>query len=181
MGSLMTWLVPAAGSRRDHLADLIRRLADEYGTPAFQPHVTMVASFDEDADAAVGTLESLVSGVPPFEVAFSAVGQEPVYFRSLYLRAEPSTRLTAMHEAGRRAWALDLPPYMPHLSLLYSDLREEEKSPIPGRLGLRLPLTITVDAVELWGDFGQPADRWRRIARVPLGAGRPEGRAYGPG
>jgi 2'-5' RNA ligase len=168
MTSLMTWLVPAFGPERDRLAATIGRLAAEHGAPRFQPHVTMVGTFDSPEDVAIRTLGSLAIGVPSFEVTFAAVGHEQTYFRSLYLCTDPSPQLTALHEAGRRAWALDLQPYMPHLSLLYSDVTEEQKRPIIDALDIALPLTIHLDAVELWADDHLGVRGWRRVSRVPF-------------
>ena len=169
MISCMTWLVPAAGPVRERLAGVITRLAAEHGGPVFAPHVTMNGSVDAEPDAAARVLERVMAGVSPFEVALPGFGYEPEYFRSLYLRAEPSAILTALHEAGQRAWGLDGPPYRPHLSLLYArDLPEERKPAIAGGLGLALPVTIRVDAAEIWGDFRDEVTHWHRVARVPL-------------
>ena len=163
----MTWLVPAAGPVREGLAAVITRLAAEHGGPVFAPHVTMNRNVDAEPDQAERVLERLVAGVPPFEVTLPGFGYEPEYFRSLYLRAEPSAQLTALHEAGQRAWGLTGPPYRPHLSLLYArDLPEERKPAIADGLGLALPVTIRVDAAEIWGDFRDEVTRWRRVARV---------------
>jgi 2'-5' RNA ligase len=172
----MTWLVPAAGPVRERLAGVITKLAAEHGTPAFAPHVTMNGSVDAEPDAAARVLKRLVAGVPAFEVTLPGFGYEPEFFRALYLRAQPSAQLTALHEAGQRAWGLDIsgdsgtgPPYRPHLSLLYArDLPEERKPAIAGGLGLALPVTIRVDAAEIWGDFRDEVTRWRRVVRVPL-------------
>jgi 2'-5' RNA ligase len=165
----MSWLVPAEGPVRDRLAGVIARLAAEHGTPVFAPHVSINGNVDAEPDAAARVLERVVAGVPPFEVTLSGFGHEPVFFRSLYLRAEPSAILTALHEAGQRAWGLDGPPYRPHLSLLYArDLPEERKPAIADGLGLALPVTIRVDAAEIWADFRDEVTRWRRVARVPL-------------
>jgi hypothetical protein len=61
------------------------------------------------------------------------------------------------------------PPYRPHLSLLYArDLPGERKPAIADGLGLALPVTISVDAAEIWADFRDEVTRWRRVARVPL-------------
>ena len=110
MTSRMTWFAPAFGPVRDRLAATIDRFAAEHDSPRFQPHLTMIGTFDSGEDVAVRTLESLVIGVPPLDVTFAAVGPEPAYFRSLYLSAEPSGHVTALHEADRRAWALDSQP-----------------------------------------------------------------------
>ena len=173
MIACMSWLVPAAGPARDRLAGVITRLAGEHRGPVFPPHVTLAGVVESSAEAAARVLERLVAGVPAFEVALTGVGYEPEYFRTLYLRAEPTAILTALHEAGERAWDLDTsgtgPPYRPHLSLLYArDLPEERKPAIADTLGLPLPVTIRVDAAEVWGDFTDDVTRWRRLARVPL-------------
>ena len=168
MTSLMTWFVPAAGPVRDLLAATIGRLAAEHGAPAFPPHVTMAGMFDADEDAAASTLAGLLTGVRPFPVTFPSVGHEPTYFRSLYLRAEPSPQLTSLHQAARLAWAPDLPPYQPHLSLLYSDFSEQRKRAIIAAIDLPLPLTIAMDAVELWADDQRGTQGWRRCCRVRL-------------
>ena len=172
MISCMSWLVPAAGPVRDRLAGVIAGLAAEHGAPVFAPHVTMNGNVETAEDTATRTLERLVAGVPPFEVTLTGIGHEPVFFRSLYLRAEPSARLTALHEAGQRAWGLDSetgPPYRPHLSLLYTrDLSEERKAAIADSLRLAPPVTIRVDAAEVWADFRDEVTRWRRVARVVL-------------
>ena len=169
MISCMSWLVPAAGPVRDRLAGVIAGLAAEHGAPVFAPHVTMADVAEAEPDAAARVLERAVAGVPPFEVTLTGFGHEPEFFRSLYLRAEPSAQLTALHEAGQRAWDLHGPPYRPHLSLLYtSDLPEERKAAIADGLGLTPPVTIRVDAAEVWADFRDEVTRWRRVARVDL-------------
>ena len=168
--SCMSWLVPAAGPVCDRLAGVIAGLAAEHGAPVFSPHVTINGTIEAEPDAASLVLERVVTGVPAFEVTLTGFGYEPEFFRSLYLRAEPSAQLTALHEAGRRAWGLGPgPPYRPHLSLLYArDLPGERKPAIADGLGLALPVTIRVDAAEIWADFRDEVTRWRRVARVPL-------------
>ena len=169
MTSCMSWLVPAAGPARDRLAGIIARLAAEHAAPVFAPHVTMAGVVESPAEAAARVLGRLVAGVPPFEVTLTGVGHEPEFYRSLYLRAEPHAVLTALHEAGERAWALSGAPYRPHLSLLYArDLPEERKPAIADGLGLALPLTIRIDAAEIWADFREDVTRWHRVARVVL-------------
>jgi len=169
MISCMAWLVPTGSPVRDRLAGVIAGLAAEHGAPVFAPHVTMCAVVESSPDAAALVLERLVAGVPPFEVRLTGVGYEPEFFRSLYLRAEPDATLTALHEAAGRAWGLEPgPPYRPHLSLLYSRLPEERKPAIAGALGLALPVTVRIDAAEVWADFRDDVTRWRRVARVDL-------------
>ena len=167
---LMAWLMPAAGPVRDHLAATIDRLAAEHDAPRFEPHVTMAGLFHSGQQAAVQTLTSLAAGVRPFEIRFAATGYEQAYFRALYLRAQPSPQLTALHEAARTAWALESHPYTPHLSLLYADIAEEQQRAIIDALGIQLPLTIRIETAELWANHPAGVRSWHRLARVPFSA-----------
>jgi 2'-5' RNA ligase len=168
MTTLMAWLVPATGPERDRLAATIGTLAAAHDAPRFEPHVTMAGLFHSHQEPAVQVLTSLAAGVRPFEVRFVAVGHEQAYFRALYLRAEPSLQLTALHDAARTAWALDVRPYRPHLSLLYANIAEERKRAIIDALGIPLPLTIRINAAELWADHRAGIPGWHRVARIPL-------------
>jgi len=173
MTALMTWLVPAVGPVRDHLLATIDRLAAEHDAPQFQPHITLVPTFDSTGDAAAQMIRLIAASMPPVDVTFTAIGHEQTFFRSLYLVPEPSAQLTAQHETAQRAWALDRGwPFMPHLSLLYSDIPEEQKRPIVGTIGIALPLTVRFDAIELWAREDPEVHGWHRVARVLLSGPR---------
>lgn len=169
MTSLMTWLTPAAGPVRDHLAATIGRLADLHNAPRFQPHITLAPAFETAADAALAVIRSAAVRLSPVEVTFAAIRHEQTYFRSLYLIAEPSAQLAAFHEAARKAWALDTSwSFMPHLSLLYSDISDEEKRSIIDTIGIPLPLAVRFDALELWVRDDPEVAHWYRAGRAPF-------------
>jgi len=99
-------------------------------------------------------------------MTFAAIGYEQTCFRSLYLLAEPSAQLMALHEAGQLALGAGPLAHMPHLSLLYSDVTEDQKPSIIDTIDIPLPLTARFDAVELWARDQPEVHSWYRVAQV---------------
>ncbi|MDR0345202.1 MAG: 2'-5' RNA ligase family protein [Nocardiopsaceae bacterium] len=164
----MTWLMPAAGPVRDHLLATIDRIAADHSAPRFQPHLTLAPTFDSAADVAAQALASQVAGIPPIDVAFNGIGHEQAYFRALYLLAGHSAQLTTLQEVVQRALAPGPWSFMPHLSLLYSDIPEAAKQAVIDSIGIPSPLTVRFDGVELWARDDPDVRAWYRVTRVAL-------------
>lgn len=114
--------------------------------------------------------------MPPVDVVFNGIGYEQSYFRALYLLAGISAPLTALQQAVQRALAPGSWPFLPHLSLLYSDIPEAAKHAIIDSIGIPLPLTIQCDGIELWARDRPEVRGWYRVTRVVL-AGRSQHQA----
>lgn len=168
MTPLMTWLMPAAGPVRNHLLATIDRLAANHDAPRFQPHVTLAPTLNSAADMAAQTLTSRVARISPVDLVFDDIGHEHTYFRALYLLARSSPQLTALQEEVQQALAPEPWPFMPHLSLLYSDIPEAAKHAIIGSIGISVPLTVRFDAIELWARDDPWVRGWHPFSRVAL-------------
>jgi 2'-5' RNA ligase len=113
------WLRPV-GRQEKELRRLINRLASEYHTVSFRPHLTVcTVSGDLTAlDAAAGYIKQC--GLLPMKVAKTAVtGAVITPFRAVFIEVENSPALRQFRERLReivRAPAL-IPP---HISLLYT-------------------------------------------------------------
>ncbi|CAN1847296.1 Cyclic phosphodiesterase [Linum perenne] len=91
---------------RDRLKKLMDGLRSEFGGPEFQPHVTVVGAVSLTEQDALNKFKSACEGVK----AYTATVVEASSHCSEHFGFKNST------------------PYMPHLSLLYGDLTEEEKA-----------------------------------------------------
>jgi 2'-5' RNA ligase len=183
------WLVPS-GADHDDLKKLISSLSAQYGTPDFEPHVTLVglgviAAADQNLIA--GQVESLAKTICPFAMRLRGVGATADPFRSLFLKVEQTTQVMA---AGRQG--LDFyrqiqgqepssTSYFPHLSLLYGNLPPSDKERIiAGRLKAqkRLERSFTASKIQLWITTAKLPDwpdawkeNWRMVKEFPLGEG----------
>ncbi|CAN1847299.1 Cyclic phosphodiesterase [Linum perenne] len=81
-------------------------LRSEYGGPVSQPHITLVGAISLTEQEAISKFRSASQGVK----AYTATAEE-----------------ASSHCSGHFGYKRSI-PYMPHLSLLYGDLTEEEKA-----------------------------------------------------
>jgi 2'-5' RNA ligase len=180
------WLVPA-GPSHDDLKRLITSLSEEYGTPDFEPHVTLVGlgvvpkATDE---AIVEDVESLARTICPYGMHLHGVGITDDPFRSLFLKVDQTPEVMS---AGRRG--LDLyrrikkqgpssTAYFPHLSLLYGHLPPAAKKKISDDLKVRkrIDISFTVSKLQLWVTSAKIPDwpaswerNWHMVKEFPIG------------
>lgn len=113
------WLMPAAEDELV-LADIVAELAGRFGTPRFQPHLTLVEDrLCEEAELA-RQLTTVAAGIAPFAADIQAVGTSDLFFRTFYARFErsgPVLELKRRAIASIAASAIE--NFMPHVSLAY--------------------------------------------------------------
>ena len=161
------WLEPAE-PECTRLQRLIASLAQNYGSPPFAPHVTLVGEFAVDDEAlACEMTAQLAASEHPFPLTLTAIEMEDVYWRTFYLSAEHSQRLDGLHARACSGFRVGEKSYRPHLSLMYTDLDKAARRDIAGRLSLPLPITVVAQRLALWRTTGS-VGRWRQIASFGL-------------
>ena len=156
---LSLWLVPEGEIHR-RLLGRITELSRRFGTPPFEPHVTLLPGIEVDDDTARLRTSELAALLRPIRVQLTSPGHEDEYFRSVFVDVDPSPELLEARRLSTRVFGIEgAGPFRPHLSLLYGDLREEERrqavdsvaeggAAFPVR---RLELVRTAGRVEEWG------------------------------
>lgn len=113
------WLMPS-GAEYNRFADLIKKLAQQYNAPVFQPHVTLLGEFPQPEKEAMRLTQELVIGQKPFPVKLRQIDYQEYHFRALFVKAVKTPDLVNLHERAKKLFGMEhIPPYMPHLSLLY--------------------------------------------------------------
>lgn len=121
------WLMPTADDAA-MLTRIVDDLARRFGTPRFQPHLTLV----EDMERSVGDLAPLVedvaAGIGPFAAPVAAIGVSALFFRSFYARfIAEGPLLELKRRAIEKILPGDIAEFMPHISLAYDVAETLEK------------------------------------------------------
>lgn len=162
------WLMPDGDVRRA-LAAWIDRLAERLGTERFEPHLTLLSAIPAREAQTRRATERVAAGLAPFTVRLDGIDGCDQHFRCLYLCAGLDHRLRAAHEAAARAFSREpQPDFLPHLSLIYGRLSEEQKRALAREAGAEVSVGFEAGALHLWSTEGPVAD-WREIGAFPLG------------
>ena len=163
------WLMPKPGASRA-IGGLIRALSHRHGTPLFAPHVTLLGSINADRREVLRCARGVAAAAPPIRAGCRQVAGEDVFYRCLYVRLAEGPALMRAARLARRCFAPSRPrpPYMPHLSLMYGSINQEEKTDIiaslaeePAGAGLELA-TLAV-----YSTSGAPED-WAEVESLKL-------------
>lgn len=172
------WLV-SSGSDHAQLLSLVQRIAGENGLVPFQPHVTLISTFQGDSDAILASFKSLLS--PPssssqsFYLPFmdAVAGTDPNHwkYRCVYALCDKTQPLEELRDRALEILALTpSEPYMPHLSLAYSECALEVRKAWADKVreevvGMR---GVDVTAVELWDTTSKVEAEWSKVWSLPL-------------
>ncbi|KAH7545073.1 cyclic phosphodiesterase [Ziziphus jujuba] len=110
------------------LKKLMEGLRAEFGGPQFEPHITVVGAISLTADDAVAKFRSACEGLKAYTATVERVATGTFFYQCVYLLIHPTPQVveTSTHCTGHFGYKSST-PYMPHLSLLYGDLSEDEK------------------------------------------------------
>ncbi|KAG9448147.1 hypothetical protein H6P81_014275 [Aristolochia fimbriata] len=121
------WAVPPEPVK-ERLQKLMGKLRDEFGGPAFEPHVTVVGAIRLPKMEALQKLRLSCEVNKPYTVRVNSVAKGTFFYQCVYLLVDPTPEVVEVsnrscsHFGYERSTA-----YMPHLSLLYGDTSDDEK------------------------------------------------------
>lgn len=152
----------------NRFVNLIKKLAEKYDAPIFDPHITILGQASDNESTAIKLTEELVTGISPFNITLNKIGYQDYYFRALYVLVEKTEPLLKLHEKAKQLFEKqDIPPYMPHLSLLYGDFPVAIKEKIMQEIGREQPSTFEVKSLYVFKTEGE-ANSWYSVKEIPF-------------
>jgi 2'-5' RNA ligase len=161
------WLMPGGDDARQ-FADIVVRLAERFGTPTFEPHVTLLGGLHGAERDIVGRISEIVRTMRPLMIRTSTLHHQEDYFRQLFVQVEKTrplmeTRARVKVVAGGRRER----PYSPHVSLMYGNVPFQDRETLLMEMGGELVSAFEVGTLHVVDTSGSP-QRWRRVAAFAL-------------
>ncbi|XP_059669468.1 cyclic phosphodiesterase-like isoform X2 [Cornus florida] len=113
---------------RERLKKLMSGLRSEFSGPEFEPHVTVVGAVLLTEDDARQKFTAACEGLKAYGATVVKVATGTFFYQCVFLLLHPAAEVVeaSKHCTGHFGYK-NSTPYMPHLSLLYGDLTDEEK------------------------------------------------------
>jgi 2'-5' RNA ligase len=166
---LTLWLIPD-GEARQQLQQLITDLSNRHGTPAFEPHITLLSGIMGDEAAVVAQSAEFAANTAPIVAAIRNVEYLEEFFRCLFFSTDQSASLL---EARRQAETLfehtNIQPFIPHVSFLYGSMPVFEKEAISEQLRHKFLMSLRMPTLRLVRTQRTP-EYWETIAEFELNA-----------
>jgi 2'-5' RNA ligase len=159
------WLRPY-GELAYKLKQRIKKYSEEYDTPSFEPHLTLLGGLKQNETSLVSMTKLLAGRLHPFEISLNNISYTENYYRSLFIKADKTDELISAYITARRLFGDESDPstddFMPHVSLMYSDLDRNEKLRLINSHGNTFECCFEVHSVMLVKCEGAP-QQWEEI------------------
>lgn len=159
------FLMPPDGSLKDVFRSVIARLAQEYGGPVFEPHITLAAEINAPLPEIISLARRIAEQAPP-RIAFQKIETGTAFFTCCYLSIEKTPQLSELNRRAREQFPIT-GVFNPHLSLAYgiypADVTQAMATLAEQALKSFLTPT-TFPTLEIWETKGR-VDEWKVLSR----------------
>jgi 2'-5' RNA ligase len=163
--------VKPKGALQAHLREVIRSLAQKYGGPVFEPHVTVLADIPHlTIEEAKSKTLTLAEKLQPYTMHFQDVSRGAEYFRCVFLKIQATEGVLSAFEEARKIFGYtDREEHMPHLSLFYGTIPEDQKRMMQNDVQQSVDpqQSFLADTLSLYDMSGTP-EEWRKVASFHL-------------
>lgn len=156
------WLRPF-GEAAFELRQRIKKLSEQFHTPPFEPHITLLSGLRRGETELTQLSDTLAGSLSPFEVELTELGYRDHYYQSLFIHVKQTPAfINAQNTAEKLFGCKSQEPYRPHLSLLYGNIPVEEKRKVMNTMRRSFPITFQVHSLLLIQSEGEVKD-WKKV------------------
>lgn len=148
------------------LTEIIKKLAQKYNNPVFQPHCTLVGKTDISLPIMKSAIINLMSNYKLIEVHPLKMGYTNNLWRALYIELKELQILTKWHEHICNLLSINFDKnYLPHISLMYNSLSLREKKRISSKI--KLKSVYKIHSIQII-NCGEKIDGWSTVFEIKI-------------
>ncbi|KAH9618206.1 hypothetical protein KSS87_010872 [Heliosperma pusillum] len=167
------WGVPSK-DMKNRITKLNHALRSEFGGLELKPHLTVVGMTRLTRKDALERFKAACHGLKAYPAHSKGVSSGSSFWQCVYVLLDTNPEvMEANAHCSKHFGYTTLAPYMPHMSLLYANLTNEEKQKalekanvFDNEIG---NLCFTIDRLQLWiTDSDESLKSWEKVAEFEL-------------
>ncbi len=161
------WLLPSKDII-SILNPIISRLSQKYGSPLFEPHITLCKKIKLKNNS-VDVFKKTFRDSNEFEVDVNGINQYSEYFKCVFLSLNMSENFKDFQRKSTSVFKSEINESNPHISLIYANISEDERQKLVDSLSEELKdlKKIRVKKLKLYLTQGSIYS-WRELASISL-------------
>lgn len=148
------------------LQNIINELSEEFSSPLFKPHVTLLSGIETEEDLRE-KFSKVIENLNSFDIKIKDIKCSEEFYKSLFLEVEIDEYLNSLYLKAVDTFNFELQPlkFQPHISLLYSDNYNSKKNMAAKRIENLKNVKLTVNKIALVRTNGCPSE-WRELINI---------------
>ena len=156
------WLRPF-GDAAFELKQRIKNLSERFGTPIFEPHVTLLSGLRRGETELTQLTDTLAGSLNPFEIELTEAGYRDDYYQALFIHVKKTPAFITAQETAEKLFGCETDEtYRPHISLMYGNIKKEEKEKVLSTMSRMSPISFPVHSLLLLQTEGEVED-WKKL------------------
>lgn len=156
------WLRPF-GDAAFQLKQRIKKLSEQFQTPVFEPHVTLLSGLKRGETELIQLTDTLAKSLSPFHIELTEADYHDHYYQSLFIHVKRTTAFVKAQETAEKLFdCVSDVKYRPHVSLMYGDISTEEKNKVLNKMDRFYPIKFPVHSLLLIEASGA-VEEWKKI------------------
>jgi len=150
------------------LQSVVEQLARLHDGPSFIPHITLLSGLRGDEQSLVAKTHRLADEVEELHIELAGPEAGTTFFQCVYMRVFESDSLLQARQAAGDTFGLPATDYLPHLSLYYGPISDEQRAKIMAEVPDQARCNFAVSAIELIRASSDRPSDWHCVERAPL-------------
>lgn len=162
--------IPTTGTCDTELRGTISRLAKQYSSPLFEPHITLAADIEGDEADVIRRVAQLGSSLQPATLELGEISMSSTYFQSVFVRVKATAWLMDLYLKSRAIFGLPTLALMPHIGLVYGIDSMSEREALATELTLESTDFVANQlTVVSFDPSTNDTDSWQNLGYMSLG------------
>lgn len=150
----------------EYLEKIINELSKKYNSILFKPHITIWGLTDIELNKIIKTCNSIAIEIQSFNVEFSNISYSKKFWKTVFVNLKTNKNMIKIYNNLENEFLKKINyVFEPHISLIYSNMKKENKKDILNNLKIKNQFKISSISILKYSD---KIENWEIVKKINL-------------